>query len=138
MDLPTSFTTDKLPRPRGPYSQAVKAGGFLFVSGMAAIHPDTGEPCHGPIEEQVGVTLDNLRTLLHEAGGSLRQVVKTTVYLADMNDFQAMNAVYAGYFADHPPARATIEAARLPQDFLVEIDAVAWLGVGGSSLGGTP
>ncbi len=128
MDRPASFTTDKLPRPRGPYSQAVKAGGFLFISGMAAIHPDSGQPCHGPIEEQVRVTLDNLRLLLHEAGGSLQQVVKTTVYLADMDHFQAMNAVYATYFADQPPARTTIEAARLPLDFLVEIDAVAWLG----------
>ena len=128
MDRPQPFTTDKLPRPRGPYSQAVRAGGFLFVSGMAAIFPESGQPCTGPVEEQVRVTLDNLKMLLGEAGSSLEQVVKTTIYLADMDDFQAMNAVYAGYFADNPPARTTIEAERLPMDFLVEIDAVAWLG----------
>jgi 2-iminobutanoate/2-iminopropanoate deaminase len=128
MRLPQPFSTDKLPRPRGPYSQAVRAGGFLFVSGLAALDPETGQPCTGPIEEQVRVTLDNLQTLLHEAGSSLRQVVKTTVYLADMDHFQAMNQTYATYFPQDPPARTTIEAARLPMDFLVEIDAVAWLG----------
>jgi 2-iminobutanoate/2-iminopropanoate deaminase len=95
---------------------------------MAAIYPDSGQPCTGPVEEQVRVTLDNLQTLLHEAGAALQQVVKTTVYLADMDEFQAMNEVYATYFPDDPPARTTIEAARLPMDFLVEIDAVAWLG----------
>jgi len=128
MELPAPFTTDRLPRPKGPYSQAVRAGGFLFVSGLAALDPATGQPCTGPIEEQVRITLDNLRTLLREAGGALRQVVKTTVYLADMAHFQAMNEVYATYFPQNPPARTTIEAARLPMDFLVEIDAVAWLG----------
>ena len=128
MDKPKPFTTDQLPRPRGPYSQAVRAGGFLFVSGMAAIYPDSGQPCTGPVAEQVRVTLDNLKLLLHDAGGELEQVVKTTVYLADMDEFQAMNEVYATYFPRNPPARTTIEAARLPMDFLVEIDAVAWLG----------
>jgi len=128
MDRPKPFTTDKLPRPRGPYSQAVRADGFLFVSGMAAVYPDSGQPCTGPVEEQVRVTLDNLQTLLREAGGALQQVVKTTVYLADMDEFQAMNEVYATYFPEDPPARTTIEAARLPMGFLVEIDAVAWLG----------
>ena len=128
MRSPQPFNTDKLPRPRGPYSQAVRAGGFLFVSGMAALDRETGQPCTGPIEEQVRVTLDNLRTLLEEAGSSLRQVVRTTVYLADMDHFKAMNEVYAGYFSENPPARTTIEAARLPMDFLVEIDAIAWVG----------
>ena len=128
MNLPKPFATDKLPRPKGPYSQAVKAGGFLFVSGLAAIYPETGQPCAGPIEEQVRVTLDNLKALLQEAGGALQQVVKTTVYLADIEHFPAMNEIYATYFPHDPPARTTIEAARLPMDFLVEIDAVAWLG----------
>jgi len=128
MRLPEPFSTDKLPRPRGPYSPAMRAGGFLFVSGLAALDPKTGQPCTGPIEEQVRVTLDNLRTLLEEAGSSLRHVVKTTVYLADMDHFKAMNEVYAGYFPQNPPARTTIEAARLPMDFLVEIDAIAWVG----------
>jgi 2-iminobutanoate/2-iminopropanoate deaminase len=128
MRPPEPFSTDKLPRPRGPYSPAVRAGGFLFVSGLAALDAKTGQPCMGPIEEQVRVTLDNLRTLLEEAGSSLRHVVKTTVYLADMDDFKAMNEVYAGYFSENPPARTTIEAARLPMDFLVEIDAIAWVG----------
>ena len=128
MRSPQPFSTDKLPRPRGPYSPAVRAGGFLFVSGLAALDPKSGQPCTGPVEEQVRVTLDNLRTLLEEAGSSLRQVVKTTVYLADMDHFKAMNEVYAGYFPENPPARTTIEAARLPMDFLVEIDAIAWVG----------
>lgn len=128
MQTPKPFSSKHLPRPRGPYSQAVKAGGFLFISGMAALDPETGQPRMGPIEEQVKVTLDNLQTLLREAGASLRQVVKTTVYLADMEHFQAMNEVYATYFPENPPARTTIEAARLPMDFLLEIDAVAWLG----------
>jgi 2-iminobutanoate/2-iminopropanoate deaminase len=129
MGSPEPFSTDKLPRPKGPYSQAVKAGGFLFVSGLAALDAKTGQPCTGPIEEQVRVTLENLRTLLREAGGSLADVVKTTVFLADMDDFQAMNDVYATFFPHDPPARTTIQAARLPMDFLVEIDAVAYLGV---------
>jgi 2-iminobutanoate/2-iminopropanoate deaminase len=128
MRLPEPFSTDKLPRPKGPYSQAVKAGGFLFVSGMAALDAHTGQPCTGPIEEQARVTLGNLQVLLAEAGASLRQVVRTTVYLADMDDFQAMNEVYATFFAENPPARTTIEVARLPMDFLVEIDAIAWIG----------
>jgi 2-iminobutanoate/2-iminopropanoate deaminase len=128
MERPQAFTSDKLPRPRGPYSQAVRAGGFLFVSGMTAIYAESGQPCTGPVEEQVRVTLDNLRTLLDEAGASLAQVVKTTVYLVDMDDFQAMNEIYASYFPQRPPARTTLEAARLPMDFLVEIDAVAWVG----------
>jgi len=127
MNLFEPFSTDKLPRPKGPYSQAVKAGGFLFVSGMAALDAQTGQPVMGPVEEQVRVTLGNLKTLLEEAGASLRQVVKTTVYLADMEDFQAMNEAYATFFPDNPPARTTIEAARLPMDFLVEIDAIASL-----------
>jgi 2-iminobutanoate/2-iminopropanoate deaminase len=95
---------------------------------MAALDPASGQPCTGPVEEQVRVTLDNLRTLLEEAGSSLRDVVRTTVYLAEMDDFKAMNEVYAGYFPENPPARTTIEAARLPMDFLVEIDAIAWVG----------
>ena len=94
---------------------------------MAALDPKTGQPSTGPIEEQVRITLENLRTLLREAGGSLTNVVRTTVFLADMNDFQAMNDVYATFFPHNPPARTTIQAARLPMDFLVEIDAIAWI-----------
>jgi len=127
MGSPEPFNTDKLPRPKGPYSQAVRADEFLFVSGMAALDPKTGQPSTGPIEEQVRMTLENLRTLLREAGGSLTNVVRTTVFLADMNDFQAMNDVYATFFPHNPPARTTIQAARLPMDFLVEIDAIAWI-----------
>lgn len=127
MGSPEPFNTDKLPRPKGPYSQAVRADEFLFVSGMAALDAKTGQPSTGPIEEQVRITLENLRTLLREAGGSLTNVVRTTVFLADMNDFQAMNEVYATFFPHDPPARTTIQAARLPMDFLVEIDAIAWI-----------
>ena len=113
---------------KGPYSHAVKAGGFVFVSGMGPVDPKTGEVRLGEIEEQVRLTLNNVRAVLEDAGASLPSVVKTTVYLREMNDFPRMNAVYAEYFGDAKPARTTIQAARLPLDIGVEIDAVAWVG----------
>jgi len=113
---------------KGPYSHAVKAGGFVFVSGMGPVDPTTGEVRLGEIEDQVRLTIANLRAVLEDAGASLQAVVKTTVYLREMDDFARMNAVYAEHFGEAKPARTTVQAARLPLDIGVEIDAVAWAG----------
>jgi 2-iminobutanoate/2-iminopropanoate deaminase len=119
------ISTGRTPAPKGPYSPAIRAGGFVFVSGTGPLDPGTGEPRLGPIEDQVRLTLENVRAVLEAAGATLRDVVKTTVYLADMDDFAAMNRVYANFFPADPPARTTIQAARLPLGIGVEIDAVA-------------
>jgi 2-iminobutanoate/2-iminopropanoate deaminase len=119
------ISTGRMPVPKGPYSPAIRAGGFVFVSGTGPLDPATGEPRLGPIEDQVRLTLENVRAVLEAAGATLRDVVKTTVYLADMDDFAAMNRVYANFFPADPPARTTIQAARLPLGIGVEIDAVA-------------
>ncbi|HEY0405570.1 MAG TPA: RidA family protein [Pyrinomonadaceae bacterium] len=120
--------TDKAPRAIGPYSQAVVAGGFVFASGQIPLDPQTGEFVAGGVAEQTEQVMRNLSALMEAAGTSLERVVKTTVFLADMNDFAAMNEVYSRYFSDQPPARATVEAARLPRDARVEIEAIALLG----------
>jgi len=117
--------SDKLPAPKGPYSPAVKANGFVFVSGQGPIDPETGEVLRGTIEQQTELVLQNIRTILGEAGSSLDLVVKTNVYLDRIQDFAAMNAVYATFFAKEPPARTTIEAANLPLGIGVEIDVIA-------------
>jgi 2-iminobutanoate/2-iminopropanoate deaminase len=117
--------TDKAPAAIGPYSQAIKAGGFVFVSGQIPIDPETGEFVAGGITEQTDRVLRNLRAVLEAAGSGLDQVVKTTVFLADMKEFSGMNEVYATYFTEPPPARATVAAAGLPRDARVEIEAVA-------------
>lgn len=116
-------TTDA-PAALGPYSQAIKAGGFVYVSGQVPIDPATGEFVAGGIAEQTDRVLKNVAAVLEAAGSSLNQVVKTTVFLADMNEFAAMNEVYAKFFTEAPPARATVQAARLPRDARVEIEAV--------------
>lgn len=108
---PVPFQAKGLYAPKGPYSHAVRAGGFLFVSGLGPVDPAAGSVMHGTIEEQTRRTLDNLMVLLKSAGKTAADVVKTTVYLLDMNDFAAMNAVYASYFPENPPARTTIQAA---------------------------
>jgi len=118
-------TSDKFPPAKGPYSPAVRAGDFLFVSGQGPIDPTTGEALLGTIEEQTKLVLSNLRTILEGAGSSLGSVVKTTVYLTNMDNFAAMNGVYASFFPEAPPARTTIQAARLPLGISVEIEAVA-------------
>jgi 2-iminobutanoate/2-iminopropanoate deaminase len=118
-------STEQAPQAIGPYSQAVAAGGFVFTSGQIPIDPKTGVFVEGGIAEQTRQVLSNLSEVLRAAGAELADVVKTTVYLADMNDFAAMNEVYAGFFGENPPARSTVEAARLPRDARVEIDAVA-------------
>ena len=119
--------TDRGPKPIGPYSQAIKANGFVFVSGQIALDPKTGEFAAPDVALQTARVLENLKAILEASGVSLHHVVKSTVYLKDMNDFTAMNEVYAKYFTAAPPARSTVQAARLPKDALVEIDVVAAL-----------
>jgi 2-iminobutanoate/2-iminopropanoate deaminase len=120
--------TEGAPRAIGPYSQAIRAGGFVFCSGQIPLDPLTGEFVAGGVAEQTEQVLRNLSAVLEAAGTGLERVVKTTVFLADMNDFAAMNEVYGRYFTDEPPARSTVEAARLPRDARVEIEVVALIG----------
>jgi 2-iminobutanoate/2-iminopropanoate deaminase len=120
-----SIQTDHAPQAIGPYSQAIKANGFIFASGQIPLDPATMRIVEGGIEEQTGRVLDNLKAVLEAAGSSLDRVVKTTVYLSDMNEFAAMNEIYARYFGATKPARATVQVARLPRDVKVEIDVVA-------------
>lgn len=120
-----SISTDKAPGAIGPYSQAIKAGGFVFCSGQIPIDPQTGEFVSEDVAEQTHQVLKNLIAVLTAAGTSLEKVVKTSVFLADMNDFAAMNEVYGQYFSENKPARATVQAARLPRDAKVEIECIA-------------
>lgn len=120
-------TTSAAPAAIGPYSQAIKAGDFLFASGQIPLDPDTGALVTGGISEQAHQVLKNLAGVLGAAGIGFENVVKTTVYLSDMADFAAVNEIYATYFPPPAPARATIQAARLPRDVKVEIDLVAYL-----------
>ena len=119
------IATDRAPRAIGPYSQAVRAGNLIFASGQIPIDPATGEFVAGGIAEQTEQVLRNLRAVFEAAGVGLNQVIKTTVFLADMEDFTAMNEVYGRFFGEQPPARATVQAARLPRDARVEIEAIA-------------
>ena len=119
--------TDRGPKPIGPYSQAVKSNGFVFVSGQVALDPKTNEFVGADVRQQTERVLENLKAILEASGVSCNHVVKTTVFLKDMNDFSAMNEVYARYFTAAPPARSTVQAARLPKDALVEIDLIASL-----------
>lgn len=120
-----TVSTDKAPGAIGPYSQAIKAGGMVFCSGQIPIDPATGEFVSNAVSEQTEQVLKNLSEVLAAAGTSLDNVVKTTVFLADMNDFVEMNEVYGRFFTDNKPARATVQAARLPRDARVEIDCIA-------------
>lgn len=120
--------TDRAPQAIGPYSQAIKAGDLLFASGQIPIDPRSGQFVEGGIVEQTEQVLQNLSAVLEAAGSSLDRVVKTTVFLADMNEFSAMNEVYGKYFSSRPPARATVQAARLPRDARVEIECIALIG----------
>ena len=120
-----TISTEKAPGAIGPYSQAVKAGNMVFCSGQIPIDPMTGEFVSNNVAEQTHQVLINLSAVLEAAGTSLNNVVKTTVFLADMNDFTAMNEIYAEFFSDNKPARATVQAARLPRDARVEIDCIA-------------
>ena len=119
------IATDRAPRAIGPYSQAVRAGNLVFASGQIPIDPATGEFVPGGIAEQTEQVLRNLTAVFEAAGLGMDQVIKTTVFLADMDDFTAMNEVYGRFFSAAPPARATVQAARLPRDARVEIEAIA-------------
>ena len=119
------ISTDKAPGAIGPYSQAIKAGGMIFCSGQIPIDPSTGEFVEGGVAEQTEQVFKNLIAVLEAGGSGLNDVVKTSVFLADMNDFASMNEVYAKYFDSNKPARATVQAARLPRDARVEIDCIA-------------
>ena len=118
-------STTNAPGAIGPYSQAIKAGGMVFCSGQIPIDPATGEFVSDVVSEQTEQVLKNLSEVLKAAGTSLDGVVKTTVFLADMNDFAEMNEVYGRFFSDNKPARATVQAARLPRDDKVEIECIA-------------
>jgi 2-iminobutanoate/2-iminopropanoate deaminase len=120
-----AVSTSSAPEAIGPYSQAIRAGSLLFVSGQVPIDPATGQIIAGDIEAQTHRVFQNIRAILAAAGGSFDQVVRTTVFLADMNDFAAMNSVYGSYFASPAPARATVQVSRLPKDARVEIDVIA-------------
>lgn len=120
-----SIQTADAPQAIGPYSQAVRAGGFVFASGQIPLDPSTMQIVAGDIGRQTERVLENLKAVLSAAGSSLERVVKTTVYLADMGDFAAMNDVYGRYFGAARPARSTVQAARLPRDARIEIDVIA-------------
>ena len=117
--------TGRAPEAIGPYSQGMRLGTLLFTAGQIALDPDSMTVIEGDVAAQTERVMRNLQAILEEAGLGLERVLKTTVYLADMNDFAAMNEVYGRYFGDHRPARSTVEVSRLPKDVLVEIDAVA-------------
>ncbi len=117
--------SNRAPQAIGPYSQAVKANGLVFVSGQIPIDPNTGQFIAGGIAEQTEQVLKNLAALLEAAGSGLDCVMKTTVFMADMEEFAVMNEIYGRFFTDEPPARATVQAARLPRDARVEIEAIA-------------
>jgi 2-iminobutanoate/2-iminopropanoate deaminase len=117
--------TDRGPKPIGPYSQAIRANGFLYLSGQVALDPRTGAMTGTDIGQQTERVMENVKGILEAAGCNMHHVVKTTVFLKNMNDFAAMNEVYGRYFTAAPPARSTVEVSRLPKDALVEIEVIA-------------
>ena len=118
-------STDHGPKAIGPYSQGVKANGFVFISGQIALNPATGQLVEGGIAQQTERVLENLRGIVEASGSSMHKAVKVSVFLKDMNDFAEMNEVYARFFPSAPPARSTVEVARLPRDVRIEIDLIA-------------
>ena len=122
-----AVSSPSAPKAIGPYSQAIRAGSLLFVSGQIPIDPATGDLVQGDIAQQTHRVFANLKAILEAAGASFDNVVRTTVYLADMNDFAKVNEIYATYFSSPAPARATVQAARLPRDSRLEIDLIASL-----------
>ncbi len=124
----SAVSTGSAPEALGPYSQAIRAGQFLFVSGQVPIDPATGQLVQDGIAGQTRRALENVGAILQAGGASFRQVVRATVYLADLGDFAAMNEVYATFFTAPQPARSTIQAARLPKDARIEVDVIAFLG----------
>lgn len=119
------IATDGAPKAIGPYSQAIKANGFIFVSGQTPIDPATQQLIEGDVRKHTERVLNNIKAILEKAGSSMEKIVRCGVFLKDMNDFAAMNEVYATFFKANPPARSTVQAARLPKDCIVEIDAIA-------------
>ncbi len=124
----TVISTTTAPAAIGPYSQAIVAGDLIFCSGQIPLDPESGQLVGDDIEAQTRRVLNNLRAVLQAAGSSFAQVVKTTIFLHDMSDFQIVNAIYAEYFGEEPPARSTVQVARLPRDVRVEIEAIALRG----------
>ena len=123
--MKTVVSSDRAPQAIGPYSQAIKANGFLFVSGQIPLDPITGQIVYGGIEGQTYQVLTNLQAILEKEGLSFADVVKTTVFLKDMDDFAVMNKIYSQHFTDAPPARACVQVAKLPRDVSVEIELIA-------------
>lgn len=121
----TIISTDKAPKAIGPYSQAIEVNGMIFTSGVIPIDPKTNELVTGDIKVQAEQAIGNLVALLKEAGSDAEQVIKTTVFIKDMNDFASINEIYAKYFTKDFPARSCVEVARLPKDVLIEIEAIA-------------
>lgn len=119
--------TDKGPKPIGPYSQAIKINGLIYLSGQVALDPRTNEFLGGDIAQQTERVMENVKAILEAGGSNLNHVVKTTVFLKDISDFAAMNEVYGKFFKAAPPARSTVQVARLPKDALVEIEVIASL-----------
>ncbi len=122
------ISTEKAPKPIGPYSQAVRAGDFLFLSGQIPIDPSTGEILKGDIRRQTRQVLENLKGVLESEGLGMEDVVKVNIFLRDMGQFASLNEVYAAYFPSSPPARSTVEVSRLPKDVDLEIEAIAFTG----------
>jgi 2-iminobutanoate/2-iminopropanoate deaminase len=125
-----AISTETAPKAIGPYSQAIRVGQFVFLSGQIALQPESGQLVGPDVAEQTHRVMQNLTAVLEAAGGTLRHIVRTTVFLADLDDFAIVNAVYSGYFEPPAPARSTVQVARLPRDARVEIDAIAYLPLG--------
>ncbi len=133
--MKTVISTSNAPAAIGPYSQAIRIGNFLFISGQIPLDPGSGELIKGDVEEQTGRVLKNLKAILEAAGMGLEDVVKTTLYLKNLGHFEKVNTIYKKYFVSNPPARSTVEVSRLPKDVEVEIEAIAVLpsGLGSSA-----
>lgn len=125
-DAKIVITSGNAPAALGPYSQGIRVGEFIFLSGQIGIDPKTGEVVNGAVKEQTDQVFKNIASVLDVAGSGLYQIVKTTVFLKNIADFGEMNAIYAKYFVESPPARSTVEVARLPKDVLVEIECIAY------------
>jgi len=125
MSAPEAVSTPAAPKPAGPYSQGIRVGQLLFVAGQIPVHPESGDVVQGDIRAQTRQALVNLGAILSASGGSYANVVRTTVFLSDLNDFAAMNDVYGTFFNAPHPARSTVQVARLPRDVRIEIDAIA-------------
>lgn len=127
MDCKKIFCTDRAPEPKGPYSQAVIYKGLLYISGQVPIDPAKGELLRGTIEEETEIVLNNIKTIVEEAGAGISDVLKVTCYLADMADFDRFNNIYKTFFPKDPPARTALQAGRLPLDVQIEVDAIVAL-----------